>query len=1058
LLSAATESIEHSDAAAETAADPGPDNRQGARDREPLSPGRPMAMLGWLRGSRSEKRVSAWVLVVPSIIVTLALGTWGFRELRVPHQLSLLQSFYRAVRLYALDLGPAAGSSTTRPNWQLWVALLFAAGLVFSAVFALARDRLRRGATGHLLRGHEIVCGGGVHGTELVEALSGGRPYQRSRSDATSDQPIDPDRPSHDVVLVDIDPRAPGMQAPRGKYEWRIVGDCVLEQTLLTAGAAHANWIVAITGKDYVNSQIASTVHTLVKERKAKDRVHVLVQVEDPSLTRFLEEDTELARREAGQSETQQLAVVSPFSANTIAAEALLDSALCQDGSPLLEMHGANAPNILLAGDHPLIEALVLGAVRRWHEQMLRDLESGTGKRQAGDDAKRSPIHISVFGPDAVGRVERLQHRWRPEASVAAIEATDGQLADEAAYEWLREEGRADHAFIACLEELEGVKLTLGVSRALGAEVVMTRVTAQPGNVLDDRVRFHTERSPHMATTKVRQLTELASDPRALHSLAASQRLEEALARDMPAVPEQRTAEEASAEHPRDKQPTPKQLSDELFGRPEIEMHSDSSWRIPECERELLRPLVAPVPLSALVRARLVVDLSAPETLRAVAEKLSETDPAELGFTAWCLYARQQEAGPLRALLGEADTPPDGVEAVLVEAEEGSKAEIANGRLPRDEIARDVLRLRIDAIDHRLRKHAIDHRVSAPRGPLAAVNQKRVAILAGGADGMSDLTARAARALLQEALVGYDGIILSGGTGSGLPGIVADVAGPLGICRVGYVPEGRGDERRYPLLRETLGVKEFSVREPIQMWTDIVKGQIPAQSVRVLALPGGAITLREILLARAMGASVAWLDPAREEDEALEDQLPLGADGVLDLPVDAMTVRAFLMPSRLESDEYELLETVAKNNHSAYLRDHRKRKSPGDPAMAPWNDMVFTLKRSGIAQVHDIPNKLALVGKQLANPGKPLVLSEHEIELLARVEHGRWNVERLSSGWKLGPRDIARKTTPYLVPWADLDSATQDYDREAVRNIGPALAAAGRGVEDLPTRRRIWRR
>lgn len=51
------------------------------------------------------------------------------------------------------------------------------------------------------------------------------------------------------------------------------------------------------------------------------------------------------------------------------------------------------------------------------------------------------------------------------------------------------------------------------------------------------------------------------------------------------------------------------------------------------------------------------------------------------------------------------------------------------------------------------------------------------------------------------------------------------------------------------------------------------------------------------------------------------------------------------------------------------------------------------------------------------------------LEALARLEHGRWNVERLTASWRPGPRSAARKTSPYLVAWDELSEEIKDYDR-----------------------------
>jgi hypothetical protein len=68
------------------------------------------------------------------------------------------------------------------------------------------------------------------------------------------------------------------------------------------------------------------------------------------------------------------------------------------------------------------------------------------------------------------------------------------------------------------------------------------------------------------------------------------------------------------------------------------------------------------------------------------------------------------------------------------------------------------------------------------------------------------------------------------------------------------------------------------------MWAEILGKGIPIENVRLVAFPGGPITQQEILLARALGAKVGWLDPACEESDSLEETLPFGVDDVLELP------------------------------------------------------------------------------------------------------------------------------------------------------------------------------
>jgi hypothetical protein len=60
------------------------------------------------------------------------------------------------------------------------------------------------------------------------------------------------------------------------------------------------------------------------------------------------------------------------------------------------------------------------------------------------------------------------------------------------------------------------------------------------------------------------------------------------------------------------------------------------------------------------------------------------------------------------------------------------------------------------------------------------------------------------------------------------------------------------------------------------------------------------------------------------------------------------------------------------------------------------------------------------------------------------MEHGRWVVERLRSGWRYArDRDAAKKLSPYLVPWEQLPDNIKEYDRIGVRNWPEILRTAG---------------
>ncbi len=476
----------------------------------------------------------------------------------------------------------------------------------------------------------------------------------------------------------------------------------------------------------------------------------------------------------------------------------------------------------------------------------------------------------------------------------------------------------------------------------------------------------------------------------------------------------------------------------------------------------MLRALVERdgVPLDALVAAGLAIDLYTEENLLDAAALLAAAyaeDPrrADGGwfapFAACCEYAR--------LLRSDGEGLAHGLSAALErlsgarEAGEGA----AGGSPGAGSLARV---LELVAVAHLPGEERA--RVLAGRGDPLAGSQAdplrgaaRVAIFAGGADSMSQATVEQLSRLLggdcgpeaaKGALYRYDGVVLSGGSSSGVCRAVAEAARRNGVSAVGYAPRGSGDALLYPQLRET-DAGDFSVREPLAMWTDMLAAGISPDRVCLIACPGGDISCAEILLARALGARVGWIDPCAEAPLPLEDDLPGGDEQIVKLPADAMCLRAMIARSTLAIAG--LREALAKFAHDSYRASQLKNKPPGDAALAPWERLLPAFRESNLSQVDDIPNKLAIVGLRLAEHGAPLELADEQVLLLAMMEHGRYVVERLGAGWQSGDREASRRSSPYLQPWEDLDEQAKSWDRNAVLAIAPALSRFGYGVAPL---------
>jgi hypothetical protein len=169
-----------------------------------------------------------------------------------------------------------------------------------------------------------------------------------------------------------------------------------------------------------------------------------------------------------------------------------------------------------------------------------------------------------------------------------------------------------------------------------------------------------------------------------------------------------------------------------------------------------------------------------------------------------------------------------------------------------------------------------------------------------------------------------------------------------------------------------------------------------------------------------------------------------GTTSLYPLPCDFASIRAFIT-SPTHQFTLEELEKMAVAFHECYLRDNKK-KLPDN--LRPWPDLLETYRVVNREQAHYAVEILRAVGfdVRLAK-GPPRIYHElkpEDIERMAELEHGRWNVERLRNGWRSGkPRDDEKKIHDCLVPWSELPENIRDYDRHGVSAFPEILAKAG---------------
>lgn len=191
------------------------------------------------------------------------------------------------------------------------------------------------------------------------------------------------------------------------------------------------------------------------------------------------------------------------------------------------------------------------------------------------------------------------------------------------------------------------------------------------------------------------------------------------------------------------------------------------------------------------------------------------------------------------------------------------------------------------------------------------------------------------------------------------------------------------------------------------------------------------------------------LELARQTDPAIPIRVRMRDDKGLSVLLDAryssdpLASRLVLFGSVSQTCRWggfhdQATEEMARKMHEAY-RQHRREKEPDkdhsrDESMKDWEELSETLRDSNRQQVSHQAVKLrafqCVVAEKDSVANKPLGrLSDAERENWARLEHQRWNAERILAGWRQGtPKDELRRITPYLDFYNRLPPEIQAYD------------------------------
>jgi hypothetical protein len=134
--------------------------------------------------------------------------------------------------------------------------------------------------------------------------------------------------------------------------------------------------------------------------------------------------------------------------------------------------------------------------------------------------------------------------------------------------------------------------------------------------------------------------------------------------------------------------------------------------------------------------------------------------------------------------------------------------------------------------------------------------------------------------------------------------------------------------------------------------------------------------------------------------------------------------------------------------HENYREEQKYATPPTDPAMQPWAELDEHLRDTNYGQADDIGAKLRAIGDAIvsAEDGTPGLasLTEEEVAVMARMEHGRWTAQKLLAGWRHGKvKDAEAKTNPCILAWDDLPDNERQKDIDTVKKIPRFLAEIG---------------
>jgi len=313
-----------------------------------------------------------------------------------------------------------------------------------------------------------------------------------------------------------------------------------------------------------------------------------------------------------------------------------------------------------------------------------------------------------------------------------------------------------------------------------------------------------------------------------------------------------------------------------------------------------------------------------------------------------------------------------------------------------------------------------------------------------------------------ESLRDFEGTVISGGTNSGIPGLVGNRSGRIAMtgnkryALLGYrpktLPDSIKEENNYD-IQVTSDNTVFSFYDVLMYWLDILLAETKPENVLVTGFGGGAISLLEYKMALTMNVKVALLqDTGGALTEILNDNYWQSKANLMIVPDDHYTFWALTNRNKKTILPENIVGVLAKQIHAAYkgLAQLKTEKREHYNAIKDWEWKALdeNLKVSNNKQAEFLEHMLKRAELKIQKADHPQLFvidnKFNNYKLLAQLEHARWNAERLLNGWKLGSKkDVANKVSPYIKRWELISDEIKKFDYEAIENFPEILREVG---------------